>query len=442
MTLVQQLKQVFICPIMIGRGKASFYVALLAYTALGLLIFGSFGYLLIQNQDAIQKALMSYLLPQSWHYLSAKLLDFFFESQTKIVVASMIINGSMVLASLLLFPLKEYCSARFEQDRAYNNGHASEFPLWLQALEESKLLFLYLTAQSIIFAIGYYPYAWCSWLSNSLSIIFLCFSFSLDLISPTLQRHRIRYSSILKLLMSKPLISFLFGGFFALPLLSVGNWVFLNSHGSLAEIATWLFLINILILALAIPAGTHVASTLLHEAKRQTPPSRLVKGWSYSVLTALLVVSGGFHSLVALSMHHKSQILKCDYDLDWNSLDADLPGFAAFFRGEKAATLTFDLIIHNPTPFNLEVEDSTLSLWQYDQLISRTHISHFAVSSGASVIQSMKFSMELNAQRLSGIDRLTEGWQAQLEFELLPGIPFQIQLLGHGSSAGHVQNRK
>lgn len=426
---LQQLREALVSPFAIFRGRAPFYVALIAYLSLGLLIFGVFGYWLVDNQHVIKQAVMSYLLPQSWHYLSDKLLGFFFESQTKVVLASMVINGSLVIASIILFPLKEYCSARFEEDGAYNNGPPKEFPLWLQALEESKLLLLYLTAQSVIFAIGYYPYEWCNWLSSGLSIVFLCFSFGLDLIAPTLQRHRIRYTSIIQLLSRKLLVTMLFGGLFALPLLLLGNWILMETSLPLAQVASILFLVNMFALAIAIPAGTHIASALLAEAKKQSPLTASAKRLALGVLLLALAISGGFHARVALSMHHKSQFLKCEYDLDWSSVYLDMPSLGALFKGEKEAVLRFNLTIHNPTPFDLSVENSVLSFWQKDNLISRTHISAFSVASGQTVEQPMQLKVQLNGQLLTGFSQITEGWRAQLEFELLPGIPFIIELL-------------
>lgn len=423
------LRETLASPLAIIRGSAPFYVALLSYLCLGLMIFGLFGYALVENQDAIKQAVMDYLLPESWHYLSNKMVGFFFESQTKVVLAGMIINGSLVVASILLFPLKEYCSARFEEAGAYANGPPKEFPLWLQALEESKLLLLYVTAQSVIFAIGYYPSQWCSWLSNGLSILFLCFSFGLDLIAPTLQRHRIRYSSIIKLLLRKGLSTLLFGAIFAMPLLLLGHVILSSESLSLAQVAGVLFLANMFALALAIPAGTHLASLLFPAAKAQAPPTTKAKQWAYSTLALVLIISGSFHALVATSLHHKSQFLKCEYDLNWDSMRFDMPSLGGLFRGEKEAVLRFELNIHNPTPFDLAVENSVLSFWQNDNLISRTHISAFSVPSGQTVEQPMQFKIQLNGQLLAGLDQITEGWRARLEFELLPGIPFVIELM-------------
>lgn len=429
MSPIRQLHLVLSSPFAIARGRAAFYVALLAYLCLGLLVFGLCGYLLVENQGAIEQAIMDYLLPTSWHYLSDKLLDFFFESQTKIVLAGMIISSSLVLASIVLFPLKEYCSARFEEDGAYGNARPREFPLWMQAIEETKLLLLYLTAQSVIFAIGYYPYAWSSWLSSGLSVLFLCFSFGLDLISPTFQRHRIRYTDIVRLLSRKAPLTLLFGSLFAVPVLLIGNHIILDEALSLTRVAVILFILNMFVLALAIPAGTHVASQLLPQARVQKPPDKNAVHLSYGALAATLLVSGSFHALVALSMHHKSQFLKCDYSIDWQSLQVDMPGLGALLRGEKAAALSFNLRIHNPTRFDLAVEDSVLSFWQRDNLISRTHISAFAVDAGQTVKQPMEIAIAVNGQLIGGFDQLTQGWRAQLQFELLPGIPFVIELL-------------
>lgn len=416
-------------PFIIKRGKKLFFLSLLLYLTVGLIVFGSFSYYLIKNQDAIRQAVMSYFLPESWHFISDKLAHFFFESQTKTVLASMIISGSLVVASIILFPIKEYCSAKFELESEYNNGPKKEFPLWMQALEECKLFALYITAQSIIFAIGYYPYSWCSWTSNILSVLFLCFSFGLDFISPTLQRHRIRYTSIIKLLLKNIFITVGFGAVFSIPILLLGRWILHVNSMDLAEISATLFIINIFILAIAIPAGTHLASQLMPYTRTLHAPSIKAKKLGYGIMATLMVLGVSFHSLVAMSMHHKSQFLKCAYDIDRGSMDLDMPSFSELARGEKDATLSFDLNIYNPTDYDLIIESSHLNIWQNGHLISRTLITELDVSNGETVNQPMSFKMHLDTKLLSGFRNLTKGWTVQVELELLPGIPFIVQVL-------------
>ena len=423
------LIQALLSPAMIFRGKVLFFISLALYVSIAVIVFGGFSYILVENQDAIRQAVMDYLLPESWHGISERLVNFFFESQTKIVLVSMMISGSIVLASLILFPIKEFCSAKFEQESAYDNGPKKEFPLWMQGLEECKLFALYVAAQSVIFGVGYYPYEWCSWVSNVLSIFFLCYFFGLDFISPTFQRHRIHYSSIIKLLTKYLPVTLLFGALFTVPVLLFGQWMLKQETKSLAEMAATLFMVNIVSMALAVPAGTHVASTLMPAAKTLRLPKTQSKVIAYSFMLCVLALGCSFHGLVAMSMHHKSQLLKCYYDIDFGSMELKMPSLLELARGEKQAELAFDLTIHNPTPFDLRIETSHLTIWQNKNLISRTKFAPLDVASGQTKRQRMQLAVHLNTRLISGFPDMLQGWSAQMEFELMPGIPFIVKVL-------------
>ena len=227
MTVVQQLKEVFFyVPTSLTQLKRNSSKWLAIYFFSGLVVFSIFTWLMFSNQQTIKHALLSYFFPQSWHAISEILAKFFFESQAKTVLSNMILSGSLVVASMFLFPIKEKYSAAFERDAGYHNGTAEEFPLIYQAWEETKLFLLYLTAQSVILWIGYYPYDWATWLSISLSYLFLFFTFGLDFISPTLQRHRVDYTLILKVLFRKPVLVFSFGLVFSFPIILFSQYVF------------------------------------------------------------------------------------------------------------------------------------------------------------------------------------------------------------------------
>lgn len=411
------------------KGKTQTYKALFIYIACGLAVFGVVFSLLIQYEPQIKTAVMHYLLPQSWHNISERLIQFFFESQTKVVLASLIINSAIVLSSMVLFPIKEWASRTYERENQLSPGKQEEFPLWLQGLEECKLLFIYLTAQSVILAIGYYPYAWSSAISNILSILFLCFSFGLDLIAPTLQRNKIKYSAILKVLLKNPVLTLAFGAVFSLPLVYLGQLILAAEQLSLAQLSAVLFAINLLLLAVAIPAGTGIASRLLDTTRNTASPTRASKIKVYSVLSILLVMSGSFHYLVAMSMHHKSQLMKCEYTIDWDSLKTDWPSISALMNGEQDAKFEVYLEVRNPTPFDLEIENSQLQIFQNLKLVSSTSINAFYVPSGETVKHKLKLSTQFNKNALSNFSGLLEGWSVQITLDLLPGIPFIIQVV-------------
>ena len=204
MRLTQQITlALFFAPLSLRHLKKNSLVWLLSYLTLGLVVFSIFSWFLLENQDHIKQNILDYFFPQSWQNVSERLGVYLFESQAKVVLSNLVLSGSLVMASLFLFPIKEKYSAKFEQDLPVNNGSIKEFPLIMQALEETKLFIVYLAAQSIILWIGYYPYQWATITSIILSYLFLFFTFGLDFISPTLQRHRITYSLIIKSLLKK-----------------------------------------------------------------------------------------------------------------------------------------------------------------------------------------------------------------------------------------------
>ena len=202
MQLSRQIEQGLIAaPMSLRQARAASLRWFALYFAAGSLVFFLLSWALLEHQQEIKQALLDYLFPESWQWLSERLGLFFFEAQAKIVIANAILSGSVVLASVFLFPIKEQYSAAFEREAGFDNGPPLEFSLWVQAQEESKLLLLYLSAQSVILWLGYYPYGWAQTSSIALSYGFLFFSFALDFIAPTLQRHRIKYTVMVTLML-------------------------------------------------------------------------------------------------------------------------------------------------------------------------------------------------------------------------------------------------
>lgn len=399
------------------------------YAGAATVVFALFSWFIVSNEHLFKQWLFDYLLPQNWHHISDVLITFFFESQTKIVLAGFIINGAVVLASILLFPIKEWCSQKFEQTLDSKSGEHKEFPLWKQAIEESKLLFLYITAQSVILAIGYYPYAWSSYLSSALSVAFLFYSFGLDFIAPAFQRRRIKYTLIIKLLTKNIWLTLCFGAVFSIPLLLLSQYLFQREDLSLVQISMILFFVNIFVFTLAIPAGTYIASQLLPALNVMAAPKSTNKRISYAGAATLLTLGLGFHYTVASSMHHKSQILKCNYAIDWSSFEADIPKFKQLFSGQKALSISFLLKIENPTMFDVSIENTKISIWHKSQDVSHTRLKAFSVNAQDTVVVPMNMQIDLMLDSISLFSGISEDWAAQIEFDLLPGIPFVIELI-------------
>lgn len=430
MTNIQQLKLALInAPRSLVNIKRGSLHWLMIYSMVGVIVFGLFFWLMLANQEVMKNALLDYLFPQSWHEISVKLADFLFESQTKTVLSNMILSGSLVMASMLLFPIKEKYSAEFEKDAGYNNGKAEEFPLIYQAWEEGKLFLLYLTAQSLILWIGYYPYQWSTWVSISLSYLFLFFTFGLDFISPTLQRHRTKYSLILKVLVKKPFVTLLFGLLFSLPIILLSQLVFSYKELSLIEISSILFLTNIIFLTLAVPAGTHIASQLFPQVKNALPVKKKSIVWGFSIMLLLLATSLFLHGQLITSLHHKSQLLKAEYDIDWSSIDYQLPSFSQLTNGKALSNFSFDMVINNPTEYDILVEDSQIIIEQREINIATIDLNGFELPAGESRRVNIKLDSNSNLSQVSNFTNLLNDWRVDLHLQVWPGIPFVINIM-------------
>jgi len=430
MQLWWQIEQALIAaPSSLRLAKASSLRCFALYFTAGSLVFFVLSWILLEHQQQLKQALLDYLFPQSWHWLSERLGLFFFESQAKIVIANAILSGSLVLASIFLFPIKERFSAAFERDAGFDNGPPGEFSLWVQAQEEGKLLLLYLSAQSVILWLGYYPYGWAQTSSIALSYGFLFFSFALDFIAPTLQRHRIKYTVMVTLLLKNPLLALLFGALFSAPMLLLSHYVLRREELTLIEMASVLFIASSVFFAVAIPAGTHLASSLFTQARSTPGPGLRVKRSLYVAvlltLASMLLLHGG---LIA-SAHHKSQLLKAQYSIDWSSIRYQLPALSTFLQGQVTTALSFDLTINNATEFDIVIEPSQLFIDKAEFAIATVDMAGFSVPAGTRKQVAVALDSISNVGQIAGSGPLLEGWQVDLHFELWPGIPFVIAVV-------------
>ena len=398
------------------------------YYSLGLVVFGFLAWHLIDNQVAIKNLVLDYLFPKSWQSISEMLADFLFESQAKVVIGNMIISGSLVLASVFLFPIKEKFSQVFEHESQQHNGKYREFSLFEQAIEESKLLLFYFSVQSFILWVGYYPYTWSTWISIILSYAFLFFTFGLDFISPTLQRHRTKYSIILKSLIKHPLIPLLFGALFSLPIIILTRILFANNDYTFIDTIAVILISNLLLLSIAVPTGTTIASKIRGLVSGTEEPKRKTMIRFYSLITTILVFSLFLHSRLILSLHHKSQLLKAEYDIDWSSLNYELPSFDELTQGKAFSNLTFEMVVKNPTEFDIDVENSLLFVTQNENEIATINLNSFTLPSGETRRINIDLGSNTDFSNLSEFKNLMNGWKVNMEIDVWPGIPFIFNL--------------
>jgi hypothetical protein len=450
MGLGNQLLDVFRAPAALARLSGRCWGLLFAYLVAAGALLGAVGAVLINNQDRLRALAVSYVLPESWRFAGELLIGYFLASQAKEVLANAMASGALVAVAVLLFPLKEKLSARFEQDAALTDEPIDEFPLWLQGLEELKLALLYVTAFMVIFWIGYHPDPTRKIAASATSYAFLFFSFAIDFISPLLQRHRLRYSQVVKTLLVHPVAALGFGALFAMPAVLVGLWLKAHPSTTFATTVLMLFAANVLAIAWAAVAGTWIASRLLEAAKqtrRSSWPARLAT-WAL-VLVAFSTSAYVFGSL-GRAIHHKSQILKCEYSVDWKSIGLELPTLKKGGGGitgwlKRAASTAWDAVtqggnievgahmtvrIKNPTDFDVRLEKNRVEVKHGDTLVANTSIGELAIPAGAERAERVDFKVKLNTSALAkGRELLTNRWAITLYLELAPRFEFPVYLL-------------
>lgn len=431
MIITQQLAYaLYYSPKTILLHKKASLLMLLIYLVLGISIFSIVGTLLIHHQDSLKQLILDYLFPEAWQSISESLFNFMFESQARVVIANAILSGSLVAASVFLFPIKEKYSAIFEKEQGYPNGEPQEFSLWMQGWEETRLFLFYLTAQMLIVWIGYYPYQWANITSIVLSYLFLFYTFGLDLISPTFQRHRVRYSMINKLLSRHIVVTLSFGLLYSLPALLLSQWIMTLDNFNLLEVSIILFVINLFFIAIAIPAGTLIATRLLPTVKTTRPVASFSKTLGYGIGFILLIGGLILHTRLLQSMHHKSQVLKASYQINWDSVEFEYSNISELFNGQSFGKFSLDMTINNPTEFDIAFENSQIKVTKDEKLVSDITMKGFAVPAGQSRPITLSFNTISDFSQLNELPSLTQGWRIELYIELYPGIPFIVKLLG------------
>ena len=402
--------------------------ALLAlYLLAAAAILGSTTLLVSRHEGDALALLSAYLLPPGWRATGEWLARHLLRSQAQAVLVNACASGALVVVSVLLFPLKEAVSARFEVEGRLTTRPTCEPPLWVQATQELKLVLLYVTAQLVIVRLGIGLEAWRKPAATALSFGFLFFSFAIDFISPLLQRHGLRYSQILKTLARRPLACLAFGAAFSAPQIACGQLLAAHPEWSFAWASALLFGATLVAMAAAVLAGTWVASRLLEDALAAPIPGRVARtvGWpiTLSVLAWHLYVLGA----IGLAIHHKSQLLKCHYRTAWSSVRLEAPTLTDPTVG---ARLTVE--IENPTPFDVQLEQNRIEIVKDGQRVATTRLDPVRVPAGARTEQVVRAHLALHpgAMRLGwGLVGL-EGWTITLWLEVAPGVEVPVSLLG------------
>jgi hypothetical protein len=404
---------------------------LVIYAAACAALLGGAGALLVRHKSDLLDLVAAYLLPEGWRFSARTLVERFVHAQARQVLINASVTACLT-AVALLFPLKERLSARFEADARLTPEVGRGLSLWLQALEEGWLALLLITAQMTIFWVGYSLEPWRKQLALGLSWAALFFSTGVSFIAPLLQRHYLRYATIVKVLVRRPLTLFGFGALFAMPPVLAGRWALEHGwplHRAVAAVA----IAVIVSVAWATLGGTATAARLLPAAQATRPPALGTRGLANLVLLAAAAANLWLYGTVARSLHHKSQLLKCHYTVLPSSLHVDLPSELGAFLSPAGAQITvkMDLQIENPTDFDVEIEQNRIDLRFEQQPVALTAVSPLAVPAHSTRTPHVEVPLHVNLSILRRGRELLDlnRWSATLYLQVTPEFELPVYLL-------------
>lgn len=415
------------------RAKSATWLAVYIAAAAGIL--GLVGWQLVSHKGELLQAVMDFVVPKAWHFAAHTLFHKFFAQQEQLVIVNAVIAAALLVVQATLFPIKEQVSAALEEDAKLVADPIEEYPIWFQAWEEIKLFLALLAAQGSIFWIGYSDDPVRRKLAVVLSFVVLAANVGIDFLSPVLQRHKLRYSQIIKTLFAHPILLFGFGALFALPAIGATALAAAHKEWGFATQVGIAFGGQVIGVALAVIGGTVAGAPLVADAKTRVRSPIAVRIIAWSTLVAILAWNGYRFGAVAVSLHHKTQILKCEYSVDWNSFDAQLPSALDLALGAKADKVTvavaFEVTVKNPTAIPVEIETNRLELRQNGQFIAQTSLPQGRVDPGATRTLRISLPLTIQPSQALRIRELitTKGWTLTLYLEVADDFTFPVYVV-------------
>ena len=146
-------------------------------------------------------------------------------------------------------------------------------------------------------------------------------------------------------------------------------------------------------------------------------------------MSMVLVSTLFLHAKLITSLHHKSQLLKAEYSVDWSSIEYELPGFSQFLDGKALSNLTFDVEINNPTEFDIVIENSQVIVEQKAIVVATIDLSGFEIPAGESRRVNMKLNSDSDMSQLTNFKDILENWRVDMHVNIWPGIPFVLNIV-------------
>jgi hypothetical protein len=410
MGLFAQIGAVLAAPFTLLRLRGRAIVLLAVYLLLAAGLLGIVAVAFVRHRGDLLHLAALYVLPEEWEPIGRILVERYLSSQLRPVLVNGTVGLSLVLVAALLFPLKERVSAAIEREARLVDEPPREFPLWFQAFEEIVLFLAFAASQMTIFWIGYAADPTRKRIALVLSYAVLFASFSISFISPLLQRHRLKYSTMWKVLARHPIVSLGFGALFTLPTVWAAKLGTRYTAWSFTKIVGVTFGVNIACIGAAVVAGTFVAARLLPAAQATRPPSGGTRVLGWLTLSAALGINLWAFSAVALSLHHKSQLLKCKWTVVPGTLHITPPDIVKLARGQGSSmSLEAEVEVANPTRFDVEIEDNRVEAAHGGVVVATTALPKMRVPAGGRAVERVVIPLELRRE-------LLERWRSLLEW--------------------------
>jgi len=415
------------------RKKSLLWLA--TYVGAAAAILALVGWQLVKHRGELAQLGLDYVVPKDWHFAARTLFHKFFASQEQLIIVNAVVTAALLVVQATLFPIKENVSAALEDDAKLVDDPVEEYPIWFQAWEEVKLFLALLAAQASIFWIGYSDDPVRRKLAVVLSFIVLAGNVGIDFLSPVLQRHKLRYSQIIKTLFAHPILLFGFGALFALPALGATALAASHKEWSFGTQVGVAFGGQVIGVALAVIGGTVAGAPLVADARTRVRSHVIVRIVAWLVLVSVLALNGYRFGSIALSLHHKSQLLKCDYSIDWNSFEPQIPSAVDLALATRNDNITigvsFDVTVHNPTSVPVEIEDNRLEVRQKDQLVAKTALPRGRVDAGATNKLHITMPLTIQPSQILRIRELitTKDWTITLFLEVANAFEFPVYVL-------------
>ena len=362
----------------------SIALPLAVYIAAVTLILGGGGWFVFTHQDALEKALLDFFLPESWFIVGEVLIDRLLDPQAVAVLVNSAVATVFLVVSLCTFPLKEWVSARYERQSGCSEGRvAQELPLIDQGIEELKLALFYGALSLGVLRLGLSDDQTLRWISIVGSHVVLGLTVAIDFISPTLARHGYRYVHIMRVLLARPLRLALFGTVFAAPPVVVGylyralEWSPAMGFGLLAAV-------QLATIVVAVLAGTVVGGRWLGTAETVPPVRAFGRLTAWGGLIGLLVYNALFFGAAAQAAYHVSPVLKCQWRLAPGGFDVDAPTLT-----KPSIGLALSLEIHNPTLRRAKIGENRVEIRHQGALLATTAFPAFEVPPGDNATQTL-----------------------------------------------------